>query len=129
MTKELHGRDFDEVIADKHLMLVSAELEVALADRRDASLIKIMIAKSRAGAAVALSGLIFADPTEPKTIMQLQNEVRLFYNMVAFVSEIISDGKNADLRLSEEDHEMFAEVVEATGGTSEAGSQSNGEDT
>jgi len=73
--------------------------------------ILFLLKKAREAAVVAMDALIFCDSKDEPTVRQLQHEIRRYDDLVAWCREIISEGKEAERILAENDRMEFARTV------------------
>lgn len=108
-------------IADKRaLMRVSVDLQLQFEPNAKYAPMKIILAKARAQAMAALDALIMVDAAETITIRALQNEVRRYDDLVAWVQETITEGKEADRYLDEEASDELARLMSTAEGREQA---------
>lgn len=100
-----------EKLAISRLIERSADLEVQLEKGVGTAPVVNLLAKAREAAASALFSLVMVDPTETAKVQQYQNEVRRYDDLVAFVREVIIEGKEADRRLIEAEREEFDDII------------------
>ncbi len=70
-----------------------------------------LLKKAREAALTAYDALIFCDPKDEPIVRQLQHEIRRYDDLVAWCREIISEGKEAERILTEDDRMEFARAV------------------
>lgn len=103
-----------DLLAMRQAIRDSAKVEVQLSGNNDCSPLLIVLAKARAEAADALAGLATVEAENSKEIRNLQNRVNRFASMIAWLSEVVADGFEADQRLellSEQDREEIETLV------------------
>jgi len=98
-------------MAMQRLVEASASLEVQFDKDAQRRPVLFLLKKAREAAVAAMEGLIFIDPTKADDVRQLQHEIRRYDDLVAWCSQIIVEGKEADQRLSEMEREEFARAV------------------
>jgi hypothetical protein len=104
-------------LADRRFrIMISADLELQFERGANHAPMKLVLHKARLEAMKALDALILCDPSETNTIRTLQSEVRRYDDLVAWVREIIIEGKEADRALDEETDEELARLMSTAEG-------------
>lgn len=87
------------------------DIDSQLSAMRGCRPIVSMLVKAKNEAAEALSALAFADPNDPKVIMELQNCVKRFDDLVRWVREMIADGSLARSIVDETDEQEMSDFI------------------
>lgn len=100
--------DEDHLAPESHIAKAEAhlyrQLQVALeieAEVTGSHLAQLVARNAREGAVVALRALLDADPHDPKTIMQLQNEAKRYRDMTLWIAAALANGDQAAQSISE----------------------------
>lgn len=101
-----------EQLSDEQLVLLAADLQVQLEKTTAMRPVLFMLAKARHRARTALLALgLDVEPEDTKLIRSLQNEVKLYDDMVTACRELLASGKEAHHRISEQERDALDEVV------------------
>lgn len=98
-------------LSDHVLVEMMAEVQVQLERGTGTRPILFMLADARERARNAISMLIEADPEQPDVLRKLQNEVKLFIDMVDSAKAVIDRGKEADRNIHEDDRAALDEMI------------------
>lgn len=118
-----------QMMAMRRLMEASASLEVQFDKDATRRPVLFLLKKARDAAVVAMDALVFCDPADAATVRQLQSEIRRYDELVTWCREIITEGNEADHRLTEIEREEFhravfdpenADDINAAGGLTES---------
>lgn len=103
-----------ERLAEARAIQLSAELEVQLSRDADPKMQPVIaiLALARRDAFVALDALVHVGVTANSmdTISELQREVRRYEDLVEWIQEIITEGREIDTALSAEEREEFFQL-------------------
>lgn len=113
-----------EALALERAMLLSIHLEDQLDTSNQTRPMIAVLALARDQAALAMKGLIYEDPTHTDKIREFQFEIRRYDDLVAWMREIIIAGKEADRKLSSDEREEFARLLNASPGENDLGGTS-----
>jgi|SRR5882672_3863879 len=98
-------------LSDSALVALAADVMVQLEKGTGTRPILFMLREARARARKAISMLIEADPNNPPVITALQNEVKLFIDMIDSARNVLDRGKEADRKIKEDDRAAIDEMV------------------
>lgn len=112
--------DAIEMVARARLIDASADLELQIEKDAKHRPVIIILAKARSEAMKAMKALVMVDCQQADTIRILQNEIRRYDDLVAWVNEIIQDGKEADRQISEEEQADIGMLLNSAEGRAEA---------
>lgn len=104
------NQDAIERLALDRMVRQSAELEVQLDLSAKTQPVIAMLALARRHAAAAMFQLVMVDPSQAEAVRSLQNEVRRYDDLVEFVKHVITAGKEADNKLSNDEKAEFASI-------------------
>jgi hypothetical protein len=104
----------DAISAAARAVLVENYLDVKVQLERGTGTRPVLwlLARSRNQAVIALRKLIEIDATETEAVRALQQEVRLYGDMVESAREMISRGREADREIEEEDRIAIGDLVD-----------------
>lgn len=105
------NRDAIERLALERAVTVSAVLEVQLEKNPKLQPMAAILGLAKEQAAIAMRGLVFADPSEVEKVRAFQHEVRRYDDLVEWAKKIVVDGKEADRRLAEIDRQELEQLV------------------
>lgn len=105
------NRDAIERLALNRAVIISAELEVQLDQSAKTRPMVAVLDLAREQAVLAMKGLVFEEPTNVEKIRAFQFEVRRYDDLVAWITKLIVDGKEADRRIEELDRIEFEEIL------------------
>jgi hypothetical protein len=100
-----------EMLSHAELLRMSADVQVQLEKNTANRPVLFMLARARQTAAAAITQLVIIEPDRTAEIRSLQNEVRLYDNMVDACRAMLERGKEADARIREEDREDMHELL------------------
>lgn len=109
-----------ERLAYQRAVDVSIQLEAQLDKGPTFTPIKAILGKAKRQAKAAMIGLVMVDPVKIREVTAFQNEVRRYDDLVAWIAEIIEEGRAADIWFDERDAEEFAEILTTDEGREEA---------
>lgn len=92
-------------------MELSADVEVQLTSKDGFQPIVYLLNEARQKAASAMVGLVDIDPSNADAIRILQNEVKIYEDMVNACRKMVDDGKVAEMQISQEAREELYNVV------------------
>lgn len=98
----------------------SANIEVQLNGSAECQPIVTMLHKAKGEAAAALAQLATVNPENPAEIRTLQTVVQRFDDLCRWLSQIVKDGFDADLEVSEAERD---ELIEQLAGTEDGEQQ------
>jgi hypothetical protein len=78
-------------------------------------LVAHLLSRARKEAGIALDALVDADPTEPKLIQKLQNEVQRYRDLVRWIGQAFVEGDEAERFLSEIERAENVQFLEDIG--------------
>lgn len=104
-------RDPTEALADEQLYELAADVQVQLEKGSGTRPVLWLLAQQRAKAADALTKLVEVDATETEAIRTLQNEIRLYSDLVTACQDLIARGREADAMIAERDRSDMSEIV------------------
>jgi hypothetical protein len=90
---------------------ISCDVEVQMTSREGFQPVLALLERARIEAADAIVALTTVDADEPKAIRQAQNRIACFDMIVGWLNELVAQGKDADVRLSDEDRADIAESI------------------
>ena len=67
--------------------------------------------KAKLQASEAIARLVDVGPREPERIMELQNEVRRFADLVRFTREILSEGKEHQVAVDDAERDALEQLI------------------
>jgi hypothetical protein len=106
------------LLARQRVVSASAELEVALEDKRGKHIVVafLNVFKHRAAEAmVALVEINLQDPAEIPKALSLQNEVKRYDEWVAAMHDIIERGKALDTETKDEERQQLVDILLSSG--------------
>ena len=112
--------DAMERLAYQRAVSVSIELETQLDKGPTFTPMKAILGKAKAQAAAAMIGLVQVDPRATEKVQAFQNEVRRYDDLVAWCSEILEEGRAAEVWFKQQDADEFAEILTTDEGRLEA---------
>ena len=74
----------------------------------------LILYRAQRESAQALADLVSVDPEDAKEIVRLQNLVNRYRDILRFVTEAVSEGKNAEHRLDQESLDEISKVIGLT---------------
>jgi hypothetical protein len=98
-------------LSDDVLVALAADVIVQLERGTGTRPILFMLADARERARTAISMLIEAEPDQTVIIRKLQNEVKLFIDMIDSAKGVIERGKEADRNIKDDDRAAIDEMV------------------
>lgn len=98
-------------LAEEQLYELAADVQVQLEKGTGTRPVLWLLAQQRAKAAKALTGLADVDASETAAIRALQNEIRLYGDLVTACQELIVRGREADAMIAERDRSDMSEIV------------------
>lgn len=98
-------------LSDEQLRLLAADVTVQLEKGTGTRPILFMLKEARHRAIKAFGMLIEVPPDDANTIRQLQNELKLYADMIHSCRAVLDRGKTADRRINEDDRAAIDEVV------------------
>jgi hypothetical protein len=99
-------------LADARLLDLAADLQVQLEKGTGTRPVLWLLSMQREKATDAIRKLIEIDASETDAIRSLQNEVRLFGDLIESCRSLMERGKTADRKIRESDREALSELVE-----------------
>lgn len=99
-------------LADDKLLLLAADVQVQLERGTANRPVLWLLVRAREKAAEALTKLVEVDASEESAIRALQNEVRLYGDMVEHCRNLMEVGRSEMARIKESDRETMAELVQ-----------------
>lgn len=99
-------------LSAEHLLKMAADLQVQLERGTAMRPVLYLLNEARKKAADAMTKLVEVDASEESAIRALQNEVRLFGDMVEACRSLMDIGKAEMHRIKESDREFVADLVE-----------------
>lgn len=99
-------------LADARLLETAADLQVQLERGTAMRPVLYMLIRARERAAEAMTKLVEIDASEEGAIRALQNEVRLYGDMVESCRDLMEAGRTQMLAIKENDRETMAELIE-----------------
>jgi hypothetical protein len=109
-----------ERLAYQRAVSVSIELEAQLDKGPMFTPMKAILGKAKRQAQAAMIGLVMIDPAKVDEVRAFQNEVRRYDDLVTWCSEIIEEGRAAEVYFKEQDADEFAEILTTDEGRQEA---------
>src|SRR5437899_529420 len=104
--------DQARVIALHGLVQRAAQLDLELNKHFDGpSPLRNVLHRARERAIEAVGGLIYADPTKPEEVMQFQNEVRRFIDLVDYCQDIVRESDSAVAELAPDENEELRALL------------------
>lgn len=104
-------KDPNEALADDQLYELAADLQVQLEKGTGTRPVLWLLAEQRAKARAAMIKLVEVDATETEAIRSLQNEIRLYGDLVTACQNLILRGIEADAMIAEKDRSDMAEII------------------
>lgn len=98
-------------LADERLLELAADLTAQLEKKAGTRPVLWMLARQRQKAAESIGLLMRVDPTEPEAIRILQNDVRLYEDMIASCRALVASGRDAYAAIEERDRDEITEIV------------------
>lgn len=98
-------------LANEALFTLAADLQVQLEKATGTRPVLWLLAQQRAKAASAMVKMIEVDATETEAIRALQNEIRLYGDLVTACQELIVRGHEADAMIAETDRSELADII------------------
>jgi hypothetical protein len=99
------------LLALQQAVVLSAEAEVELTARAGSRPLLSVLIAARKEAAEAIGALVYASPSDPETIRDLQSRARRFADMVRFTQQIIAKGVEADHLITEHEAMEMQQLV------------------
>lgn len=100
----------ERLILDRMVHL-SADLELQFEKTAGLAPMRAILAKAREQAVLATTSLLAVDPTKADQVREYQYEIRRYDDLVAWIREIIVEGKEADRRLNEDERAEFETLI------------------
>ena len=107
-------KDPTEESALKHAVSLSADIELQLRDVQGSPPLLALLNRANRASAAAIVRLADVNPEDPAAIRSLQNDIRAFDLIVAWLREIVRDGFEAGDFLDMQRREDMADVVGLT---------------
>jgi hypothetical protein len=104
-----------ELLARQRIISLSAELEVQLGIKDGGGPTLEILRRLRGRAAESLAALATIDAEDFKAIRTLQNEVKRYDEWVAWIREIIQEGKQLDAEMETDDREEIIDLLVGSG--------------
>lgn len=104
-------KDPIEALSEEHLYALAADVQVQLEKGTGTRPVLWLLAQQRAKANEAMGKLVDVDATETEAIRTLQNEIRLYGDLVTSCQELIVRGREADAQIAERDRSDMADIV------------------
>lgn len=108
-----------ETLALNRAIEVGSSIESQIGKIAEGGPVLAVLAKARAEAAAAMVLLVQADPTDAELIMQLQNEVRRYDDLVRWFGELVAAGMDADAQMKRDELEELRGLLGTYAGTPE----------
>jgi hypothetical protein len=105
----------DAISAAARAVLVDNYLDVKVQLERGTGTRPVLwlLARARNNAVIALRKMIEIDATQVEAVRALQQEVRLYGDMVESTREMIARGREADHEIAEEDRMAIGDLVDS----------------
>lgn len=103
--------DAIERLADERLLELSTDIQVQLEKGTALRPVAYMLAEARKKAAKAILLFIDVDPHDWKLILRLQNEIKVYDDMVTAARSVIAHGEDAKHRITEKDRAELESIV------------------
>lgn len=98
-------------LANEALFTLAADLQVQLEKGTGTRPVLWLLAQQRTKACDAMVKLVEVDATETEAIRTLQNEIRLYSDLVTACQELIIRGREADAMIAETDRSELANII------------------
>lgn len=120
----------DAISAAARAVLVENALDVIVQLERGTGTRPVLwlLARSRNQAVVALRKLIEVDATEIEAVRALQQEIRLYGDLVESCRDLVARGKEEDRQIAEEERDAIADLVTSNEDAEAMGLQPHTED-
>lgn len=100
-----------ERLADQRSIELSADLQIQLDRRAGLRPMVAILKRARDQAAIAMNSMVYADAANIELIRAFQMEVRRYDDLVAWCSELVTEGIEADMRITEDDRTEFSQLL------------------
>lgn len=100
-----------EHLSDRMLIERAADVQVQLEKGTAVRPVLYMLDRARARARTAIDLFIDIDPVDTDAVRKLQNEVRLFNDMVEACREMLTAGKEAERRIEDDSRDELEEII------------------
>lgn len=104
-------KDPTEALSNEQLYELAADVQVQLEKGTGTRPVLWLLAEQRAKARTAMVKLVEVDATETEAIRALQNEIRLYGDLVTACHNLIIRGREADALIAESDRSDMAEII------------------
>lgn len=104
-------KDPIEALANEQLFALAADLQVQLEQGTGTRPVLWLLTEQRAKASTAMVKLVEVDATEIEAIRSLQNEIRLYGDLVTACQNLILRGREADRTIAESERSDMAEII------------------
>lgn len=104
-------KDPIEALANEQLYELAADVQVQLERGTGTRPVLWLLSEQRAKASSAMMKLVEVDATEIDAIRTLQNEIRLYGDLVTACQNLMTRGREADAEIAETDRSDMAEIV------------------
>lgn len=104
-------KDPIETLANEQLYELAADVQVQLEKGSGTRPVLWLLTQQRAKASEAMAKLVDVDAIETKAIRSLQNEIRLYGDLVTSCQNLILRGREADAEIAERDRSDMADIV------------------
>lgn len=104
-------RDPIEELGNEQLYLLATDLRVQLEKGTANAPVLFLLNTARAKARVALAKMVEVDAGEVDAMRSLQQDVRLYGDMIAACQALVAAGREADSLISESDRGELEEIV------------------
>jgi hypothetical protein len=103
--------DAVEALSNEQLYQLAVDVQVQLEQGSGTRPVLWLLAQQRAKASVAMMKLVEVDASETQAIRALQNEVRLYGDLVEACQSLILRGREADSLINESDRSDMSEII------------------
>lgn len=100
-----------EALSDEQLFVLAADVQVQLEKGTGTRPVLWLLNEQRKKASSAMAKLVEVDATETEAIRSLQQEIRLFGDLVTSCQHLLLRGKEADAMIAERDQSEMAEII------------------
>lgn len=104
-------KDPIEALAEEQMYELAADVQVQLEKGTATRPVLWLLAQQRVKASKAVVKLVEVDATETEAIRTLQNEIRLYGDLVTACQSLMARGREADTMIAERDRSEIAEIV------------------
>jgi hypothetical protein len=100
-----------KIAASERVAAAAEEIQRQLSNLQGGGPILVMLEKAKHEAVDAYAALAIADPHKPDEIIPLQNRIRYFDEVMRWMKEIAEEGRNYDLRMTEQERDELADAI------------------